>query len=266
MSDRFQLLQLRRLKCRFDCCYPGRNNKQLTSTFTLQETNRPKAKKNCTKQLFMSTSYSKIVLRLGYSNNQIYDGNPIYDVSGVPRMISLAISFAFYVFQYFKETGRDLSFLFNYPQPCGVDFHSFRAEPSGISPLLSISFALFFDLYDTSLQSYGAPLSSFEAISRSSSKVGQLEGELKTLKEEKAREEGVLRCRLKNLSGEHVVLQERYGAVTRHEATKVLLEGVQVERDAEATKVLLEAVQVERDVAVMKRDILRAGKAEMLQT
>ncbi|GAA0151458.1 hypothetical protein LIER_37294 [Lithospermum erythrorhizon] len=67
------------------------------------------------------------------------------------------------------------------------------------------------------LQSYRDALSSFEAVSGSSSKIGQLEGELKALKEEKAREEGVLRLHLKNLSSEQSVLQERHGA-TVHRA------------------------------------------------
>ncbi|GAA0153400.1 hypothetical protein LIER_11648 [Lithospermum erythrorhizon] len=57
----------------------------------------------------------------------------------------------------------------------------------------------FFDFHGVALQSYGALYSSFEAVSGSSSRIGQLEGELKALKEEKAREEGVLRHHLKNL-------------------------------------------------------------------
>ncbi|GAA0164095.1 hypothetical protein LIER_19812 [Lithospermum erythrorhizon] len=79
----------------------------------------------------------------------------------------------------------------------------------------------------------------------------KMEGELKVLREEKAREEGVLLRRLKYLSGEHAILQERYRVVDCR---------------AEITKACPEGVQAERDIAVKDRDILRAGEARMLQT
>ncbi|GAA0167449.1 hypothetical protein LIER_40378 [Lithospermum erythrorhizon] len=88
-------------------------------------------------------------------------------------------------------------------------------------------------------------LSSYEKASGSSFRAGQLEGELKALKKEKAREEGVLQRRLKNLEGEHITLQEKYVAsVCRTEVVRAELEGVQVEMDS----------------AVKERDHLRAGK------
>ncbi|GAA0162289.1 hypothetical protein LIER_18413 [Lithospermum erythrorhizon] len=80
-------------------------------------------------------------------------------------------------------------------------------------------------------------ISSFSALgdkeaSGSSSWAGQLEGELKALKKKKAREEGVMQCRLKNLAREHTTLQERYAAsVCRTEAVRAELEGMQAKRD-----------------------------------
>ncbi|GAA0155707.1 hypothetical protein LIER_38136 [Lithospermum erythrorhizon] len=83
------------------------------------------------------------------------------------------------------------------------------------------------------LQSYKWLLSSYEEASWSSSRVSQLEGELKALKREKAREQGILQHRLKNLAGEHTTLQEKYVANARRiEAMKAMLEGVQEERDS----------------------------------
>ncbi|GAA0166750.1 hypothetical protein LIER_21835 [Lithospermum erythrorhizon] len=56
---------------------------------------------------------------------------------------------------------------------------------------------------------------------------------------EKAWEEGVLQRRLRNLTVEHITLQERYAAsIRRTEAVRAELEGVQVERDS---------AQLERD-------------------
>ncbi|GAA0156153.1 hypothetical protein LIER_13710 [Lithospermum erythrorhizon] len=82
------------------------------------------------------------------------------------------------------------------------------------------------------LQSYKDLLSSYEAASGSFSRVGQLEGELKVLKVEKAREEGALQRILKTLAREHSIPQERYGASTRRtEAMGALLEGMQAKRD-----------------------------------
>ncbi|GAA0144250.1 hypothetical protein LIER_04747 [Lithospermum erythrorhizon] len=80
-------------------------------------------------------------------------------------------------------------------------------------------------------------LSSYEAVSRSSSRAGQLEGELKALKKKKAREEGVLQRHLKNLVSEHTTLQEKG---ERNSAIR------------------------ERDVGVNERDNLCAGRDEML--
>ncbi|GAA0157009.1 hypothetical protein LIER_14368 [Lithospermum erythrorhizon] len=45
--------------------------------------------------------------------------------------------------------------------------------------------------------------------------VDSLEGKLKDLKKEKAREEGTLQCHLKNLVDEHITLQEKYAANVR---------------------------------------------------
>ncbi|GAA0169572.1 hypothetical protein LIER_24023 [Lithospermum erythrorhizon] len=93
-------------------------------------------------------------------------------------------------------------------------------------------------------------ISSYEAASGFSSRVDQLEGELKALKDEKAQEVSVLRCRLKTQANEYSILQERYGASVRAEAVSASLEGVQTERDS----------------AVKERETLRAGRDEMLQT
>ncbi|GAA0140552.1 hypothetical protein LIER_01873 [Lithospermum erythrorhizon] len=60
----------------------------------------------------------------------------------------------------------------------------------------------FFGLQGVVLQSYEGLLSSYEKASGSSSRTGQLEGELKALKKEMAREECVPQPRLKNLAGE----------------------------------------------------------------
>ncbi|GAA0145176.1 hypothetical protein LIER_05429 [Lithospermum erythrorhizon] len=108
----------------------------------------------------------------------------------------------------------------------------------------------FFDLQGVALQSYGALLSSSKAVSRTSSRVGQLEDELKVLREEKTREEGVLHRRLKVLSEGHAVHQGRCEAATRR---------------ADVAKASLEGMQAERDVAVKEGDILRAGEVERLQ-
>ncbi|GAA0146751.1 hypothetical protein LIER_06630 [Lithospermum erythrorhizon] len=101
-------------------------------------------------------------------------------------------------------------------------------------------------------------ISSYESASGSSSRAGQLEGELKALKNEKAHEKGVLQHHLKSLASEHTTLQERYGASLRHtEAMKTTLEGVQTERDS---------AMKERDAAVKVRESLRDGRDEMMQT
>ncbi|GAA0166548.1 hypothetical protein LIER_21679 [Lithospermum erythrorhizon] len=119
------------------------------------------------------------------------------------------------------------------PRPKGPSI-----SPLGNSPVPPEKF---FGLHGMVLQSYKDLLSSYEAPSGSSSRVGQLEGELKALKDEKAREEGVLQCHLKNLTGEHSILEKRYGAnVRRVEAVRTSLEGVQAERDS---------AMMERDVA-----------------
>ncbi|GAA0151572.1 hypothetical protein LIER_10267 [Lithospermum erythrorhizon] len=103
----------------------------------------------------------------------------------------------------------------------------------------------FFDLHGVALQSYKALLSSFEVVSGTSSRVGQLEDELRVLREEKGREEGVLRHLLKVLSVGQTVLQGRCEAAARRvEVAKASLEGMEVERDATGNE----------------RDILRAGE------
>ncbi|GAA0185371.1 hypothetical protein LIER_32659 [Lithospermum erythrorhizon] len=94
--------------------------------------------------------------------------------------------------------------------------------------------------------------------SGSSSRAGQLEGELKALKDEKTREAKALQRQLKTLAYEHSIMQERYGAIVRRtEAVRASLEGVQAERDY--------AVK-DRDAATRERDILRVGGDAMLQT
>ncbi|GAA0166344.1 hypothetical protein LIER_21519 [Lithospermum erythrorhizon] len=82
-------------------------------------------------------------------------------------------------------------------------------------------------------------------------KAGQLERELKALKQEKAREEGVLQRLLRNLTGEHTTLQEKNVAGSLHIV---------------AMKAELEGMRAKRDFALKERDILRVGRDEMLQT
>ncbi|GAA0149227.1 hypothetical protein LIER_08456 [Lithospermum erythrorhizon] len=116
----------------------------------------------------------------------------------------------------------------------------------------------FFGLHGVALRSYKELLSSCEMASGSSSRASQLEGELNALKKEKAREESVLQCRLKNLVSEHTIIHERYGAsVQRTEAVRATLEGVHAERNS---------TMREKDVAMKERDSLRTGRDEMLQT
>ncbi|GAA0161139.1 hypothetical protein LIER_17526 [Lithospermum erythrorhizon] len=153
------------------------------------------------------------------------------------------------------------------PRPSQLLKRSERTPPSSSNAapnhakLISSLSALgdkFFALHGVALQSYMEIMPSYEAASGSSSRGSQLEGELKALRKEKAREEGVLECRLKNLASEHTTLQERYGAsVWRTVAVRATLEGVQAERDS---------AMRERDVAVKERDSLRACKDERLQT
>ncbi|GAA0157334.1 hypothetical protein LIER_14622 [Lithospermum erythrorhizon] len=64
---------------------------------------------------------------------------------------------------------------------------------------LSSQGAKFFNLHGVTLQSYKDLLSSYEAASGSSSRVGQLKRQLRVLKKEKSCEEGALQCHLKNL-------------------------------------------------------------------
>ncbi|GAA0167435.1 hypothetical protein LIER_22371 [Lithospermum erythrorhizon] len=119
-------------------------------------------------------------------------------------------------------------------------------------------FSRLFGLHGVTLQSYKELLSSYEVASGSSSRAGQLEDELKALKKEKAREEGVLQRRLKNFASEHTTKHKRYEASFRHnEVVRATLEGVQAERDSTMRG---------RDAIVKKRDYLRAGNDEMLQT
>ncbi|GAA0141502.1 hypothetical protein LIER_35404 [Lithospermum erythrorhizon] len=91
-------------------------------------------------------------------------------------------------------------------------------------------------------------ISSFSTLG---DKAGHLEGELKALKKEKAREEGVLKCLLKNLEGEHTTLQEKY-------VLNVQCIGV--------VRAELEGMQAGRDSELKEMDTLRVGRDEMLQT
>ncbi|GAA0186402.1 hypothetical protein LIER_33690 [Lithospermum erythrorhizon] len=90
------------------------------------------------------------------------------------------------------------------------------------------------------LQSYKELLSSYEEACRSSSRAGQLEGELRALKVERAREKG-----------------QAWASVHRAEAVKAALETMQAERDS-TMKV--------RDAEVKERDTFGAGRDEMLQS
>ncbi|GAA0171091.1 hypothetical protein LIER_25206 [Lithospermum erythrorhizon] len=78
-----------------------------------------------------------------------------------------------------------------------------------ISSLSTLGYKLF-KLNGVALRSYRKLLSSYEEASGSSSRVPQLEQELKTLRKEKAREVGILQCRLKNLDEEHDTLKESW--------------------------------------------------------
>ncbi|GAA0155385.1 hypothetical protein LIER_38074 [Lithospermum erythrorhizon] len=98
---------------------------------------------------------------------------------------------------------------------------------------------------------YKELLSSYEAASEPSSQAGRLERELEALKKEKAREEGVLQRRVRNLASEHSTLQEKYADGAR------CLEAVRAE---------LEGTRAERDFALKKGDHLHAGRDEMIQT
>ncbi|GAA0186531.1 hypothetical protein LIER_33819 [Lithospermum erythrorhizon] len=81
------------------------------------------------------------------------------------------------------------------------------------------------------LHLYKRLLTSFEEASQSSSRVSQLEQELRALRREKAREEGALKRCLKNLAGEHDALKERYAAsVRRTDSKRSQLDGVRAER------------------------------------
>ncbi|GAA0162576.1 hypothetical protein LIER_18638 [Lithospermum erythrorhizon] len=89
----------------------------------------------------------------------------------------------------------------------------------------------FFDFHGAVPHSYRRLLYSYEEASATSSGISQLEQELKTLKKEKAREEGALQRYLTNLARDHDILKERYAtSVRRTEAVKAKLDGVQAER------------------------------------
>ncbi|GAA0171545.1 hypothetical protein LIER_41178 [Lithospermum erythrorhizon] len=62
----------------------------------------------------------------------------------------------------------------------------------------------FFELQGVRLRSYMRLLTSFEEASGSSSRISQLEQDLRALRREKAREEGALQRRLTNLTRDHV--------------------------------------------------------------
>ncbi|GAA0155865.1 hypothetical protein LIER_38169 [Lithospermum erythrorhizon] len=122
----------------------------------------------------------------------------------------------------------------------------------------------FFSLQGIQLQSYKGLLSSYEEASESSSRAGQLENELMTLRKKKAQEEGTLQRRLRKLSGVHNTAQEKYAAsFHRTEAVKAKLEGMQAKRDS----ALLEryASKKDKDALKKERESLRAGRDEMLE-
>ncbi|GAA0157156.1 hypothetical protein LIER_14481 [Lithospermum erythrorhizon] len=78
----------------------------------------------------------------------------------------------------------------------------------------------------------------------------------KALKKEKAQEKGALQRPLRNLSGEHNTLQERYAtSIRRTEAVKAELEGMHAKRDF---------ALLERDAIENERESLRASRDEML--
>ncbi|GAA0161174.1 hypothetical protein LIER_17550 [Lithospermum erythrorhizon] len=116
----------------------------------------------------------------------------------------------------------------------------------------------FFDLKGVMLQSYRWLLSSYEGANGSSSHVGQLKQEIKTLKREKAREVGVLQRRLKNLTVEHPARE----VCSQHlEAVRAKLEGVQAKSDSaqlerEAFKKEMESLHASRDEALQSNNLL----------
>ncbi|GAA0172215.1 hypothetical protein LIER_41302 [Lithospermum erythrorhizon] len=118
-------------------------------------------------------------------------------------------------------------------------------------PLDPPSCSQFFGLQGVVLQSYRGLQSSYEEVSGSSSRSGQLEDELKALRKEKAWEEGVLQRRLRILANLHTTLQVKYPASVRR---------------IEAIRADLDGVQAERDSILKEREGLRAGRDEILQT
>ncbi|GAA0155645.1 hypothetical protein LIER_13331 [Lithospermum erythrorhizon] len=111
----------------------------------------------------------------------------------------------------------------------------------------------FFNLQGVALCSYRRLLATYEVASGSSSRINQLEQELRTLRKAKAREERrALRHHLKNLSGEHDTLKERYAAsVRRTDSVKAELDGVRTERDF---------AEMEREAFWKERKVLRTSR------
>ncbi|GAA0165033.1 hypothetical protein LIER_20534 [Lithospermum erythrorhizon] len=120
----------------------------------------------------------------------------------------------------------------------------------------------FFGLQGVVLQSYKGLLSSYEESSGSFSRVSQLENELKALRREKARKEGILQRCLRNLAGEHTTLQEKYATNIRcTEDVRSELEGVQDERDSALTGPALSVLSLalERTIQVVQARLEEAG-------
>ncbi|GAA0159453.1 hypothetical protein LIER_16223 [Lithospermum erythrorhizon] len=90
--------------------------------------------------------------------------------------------------------------------------------------LQALRYDILLPFYNLLFPLLGVPrrlMSSYEEANGSSSRVGQLQQEVKTLKKEKAWEEGVLQQRLKNLTMEHDTLHERYAASIRRTEVRV---------------------------------------------
>ncbi|GAA0142762.1 hypothetical protein LIER_35630 [Lithospermum erythrorhizon] len=122
-----------------------------------------------------------------------------------------------------------------------------------ISSLSSIGNKLF-DLHGVALQAYGKLLSFYEEASRSTSSLSQIKQEMKTFRKHQAREDGILQCRLQNLTRDYDSLKERYAAnVRKMDFVMAELEGLQVERDS---------TLLEREAFRKKREILRTSKEE----
>ncbi|GAA0149339.1 hypothetical protein LIER_08542 [Lithospermum erythrorhizon] len=106
----------------------------------------------------------------------------------------------------------------------------------------------FFALQEEVLRSYKGLLSSYEEASGSSSRIPQLERELKDLRKHKAQEEGLLLRRLMTLAWNYDSLKKRYiASIYKIDSLLAELEGVMIERNS---------AQHERDAFGKDKDTL----------